>query len=190
MHGGDSPDRSCRRHLRPDDHLSHEADGRNGTSCRGQDGKLSTTCVYQHQPAFTSDLMSQICRDNPRSFAFPPLRGVLSRHSALRLSSRSRLFAKYLGSHPLCARLVPTLRQSSSCRVNGSAVLPAQPSPFSLRTTQPPFSGSFSFPHSSIPPFPYSHIPTLHSRSALLIPNPQSLISLRLLVPTLRLTIL
>ena len=42
--------------------------------------------------------MSQICRDNPRSFAFPPLRGGASRPSALFLCSRSRLFAKYLDS--------------------------------------------------------------------------------------------
>ena len=33
----------------------------------------------------------------------PPLRGNESRLSALGPSSRSRFFAKYLGSHPLCA---------------------------------------------------------------------------------------
>ena len=103
-------------------------------------------------------------------------RGNASRLSALGLSSRSRLFAKYLGSHPLCASLCPPcgnqvhaasmdrlfsprgalrpLRGKAARALDlRSARLPSESSlrssstahhrsPFSLRTTQPPFSGT------------------------------------------------
>ena len=71
----------------------------------------SSVLVYRPEGA-TNDLPRSVAPHSLRGGSMrrsvelrvPPLRGNESRLSALGLSSRSRFFAKYLGSHPLCAR--------------------------------------------------------------------------------------
>ena len=118
------------------------------------------------------------CNDNPP--IEPPRRQVAPNPPTFRGMS-AQIPPRSLLSYACCPIGVrgrpPSVVRSAPCghakAIPLSAVWlfspPAQPTLLSLRATQPQFSGIFSFPHFTIPPFSYSHIPTLHSAPH---PNP------------------